>query len=237
VKICQPAEGCHVTGDLCTKDTDCCGYKGSGLPGDGNVTCDFSGGVPGLGICRNPLSCNPEGNVCHFKDYVCGSSSARNDCCEHLGSATDCELDKLGVPRCHAITTCRKTGETCASSADCCDGSPCVPDSTGVLHCGATPCVPTTGGCTTDADCCSGLTCTHPLGSTSGTCGGAPPPPPPVDGGVYDAPDAVDGAYTCSLYGQSCKADADCCDGVPCLDATGAPCAAGATCTCHNNIR
>src|SRR5207248_1924701 len=36
VFICQPAEGCHVTGDLCRRDTDCCGYSGSGLPGDGN---------------------------------------------------------------------------------------------------------------------------------------------------------------------------------------------------------
>ncbi len=39
VKVCQPASGCHVNGDLCRKNSDCCGGEGSGLPGDGNVTC------------------------------------------------------------------------------------------------------------------------------------------------------------------------------------------------------
>src|ERR1051325_6155028 len=34
VKVCQPAEGCRVDGDICHKDTDCCGAAGTGLPGD-----------------------------------------------------------------------------------------------------------------------------------------------------------------------------------------------------------
>src|SRR5262249_8086430 len=31
VLVCQPASGCHVVGDLCTSDGDCCGSMG--LPG------------------------------------------------------------------------------------------------------------------------------------------------------------------------------------------------------------
>src|SRR5262249_31583672 len=61
VFICQPASGCHVNGDLCRRDSDCCGGQGSGLPGDGNVRCDIPQGQT-LGICRNPMGCNPEGN-------------------------------------------------------------------------------------------------------------------------------------------------------------------------------
>src|SRR5262249_48612576 len=146
IKICQPANGCHVTGDLCLKDTDCCGAQGTGLPGDGNVTCEKTNGEP-MGICRNPMGCNPEGNVCHYKNYTCDISSARNDCCAAQGnstgcknngdaSATCCQLDALGVPRCNGFGgQCRKPGETCAYSGDCCNGIPCVPDSNNVLRC------------------------------------------------------------------------------------------------------
>src|SRR5579859_2151085 len=44
VKICQPASGCHVNGDLCRKTSDCCGAPGTGLPGDGNVVCEIAPG-------------------------------------------------------------------------------------------------------------------------------------------------------------------------------------------------
>ncbi len=82
VKVCQPAEGCRVDGDLCYSDSDCCGGSGTGLPGDGNVQCVKANSNDQVGICRNPQSCNPEGDVCHYQNYqTCGNSSARNDCC------------------------------------------------------------------------------------------------------------------------------------------------------------
>ena len=181
VKICQRAQGCHIDGDLCTSDSDCCGAPGTGLPGDGLVHCDISPGFT-VGICRNPMGCNPEGNVCHYKDYACAISAARNDCCGAPGNSGACQLDKLGVPRCHAIGACVQEGGNCAYDGDCCNSAHCVPGPNGQLVCQG-QCSPVAGACTVDADCCSGLQCHVPTGSTSGTCGVAPPPPPGFDGG------------------------------------------------------
>jgi hypothetical protein len=175
--ICQPASGCHVTGDLCRRDEDCCGGdEDSGLPGAGNVTCEIEDGKT-VGICRNPMSCNPQGNVCHKQDYMCSISSARANCCGALGAMSDgCQLDALGVPRCNGMgVECRDPGETCASADDCCDDLPCVPDVNGVLRCavippGDPPCVMAGGGCSINGDCCPGTTCIRPPGSTVGVC-------------------------------------------------------------------
>lgn len=222
VFICQPANGCHVEGDLCQKDTDCCGGEpnypdgGEPLPGSSRVQCLKATGAT-TGYCASPSSgalpgqssCNPEGNVCHFKDngYVCGNSSEENNCCDHLGSKTDCELDAIGVPRCHVVggdagvLPCIPTNGECAFDGDCCGGK-CLPDSSGVLVCNPVTCSPTGGACTTTADCCGG-NCNIPPGSTSGTCGGTNTN---TDGG------------TCAAYGQTCAQSSDCCNGVPCLN-------------------
>jgi hypothetical protein len=236
--ICQPANGCHINGDLCRKDSDCCGAAGTGLPGDGNVTCEITEGQT-VGICRNPLSCNPEGNICHYKNYECSISSARNDCCGATGNSGACQLDPLGVPRCHAIGKCRNPGESCAFTADCCNNVPCIPDGKGGLACltappGGPACSPQGGRCTVSADCCPGYLCITQLGSTDGVCGIVAPPPPtdagtpvgdsgtPVgDSGVpvTDAapPPPYDGGpLPCAAYGQICTVDGDCCNGVPC---------------------
>jgi hypothetical protein len=217
VNICQPASGCHVTGDFCRQDGDCCGVEGTGLPGDGNVTCEKEAGSD-LGVCRNPLSCNPQGNVCHYKDYACDGSSARANCCGGLGAKSgECQLDGLGVPRCNGLgTECRAAGATCASADDCCNDVPCTPDAQGVLRCfdppdGEPACVPSAGACTVNADCCVGGTCVRPVGSTAGTCGVTTPPPLP-DGGT---PDSGSGP-ACAEYGQTCETGADCCNSVPC---------------------
>jgi hypothetical protein len=224
VRVCQPASGCRVNGDLCRKDSDCCGAAGTGLPGDGNVTCEIPAGKA-LGICRNPRGCNPQGNVCHFKDYTCSVSSARNDCCGAVGNSGECQLDVLGVPRCNGLgTTCRAGGETCSSAMDCCNQMPCVPDAAGVLRCylppistvdGGVPssCVPAGGTCSINGDCCVGSTCIQPVGSIVGVCGIPVPPPgtPPVDAGAIDGP-----APGCAEYGQTCATQADCCNGITC---------------------
>ena len=217
VTVCQPASGCRVNGDLCAKDSDCCGAAGSGLPGDGNVTCEIQSGNA-LGICRNPQSCNPQGNVCHYQNYSCSISSARNDCCAGVGNSGVCQLDTLGVPRCNGLgTTCRQGGETCSSAMDCCNQMPCVPDASGVLHCytppddsGVNTCVRTGGPCSINGDCCPGSTCIQPMGSTQGVCGNVTLPPP--DAGT-DA-----GVPGCAAYGQSCVLTADCCDAIPCTN-------------------
>ena len=117
-KICQPASGCRVEGNLCHRDQDCCGGDAtSGLPGAGLIKC-----VPDpvygnrIGTCGGPKasncpnneptcknSCNPEGNVCHWTDtLVCGgnTTSQRNDCCECISGKDCCQLDPTGIPRC-----------------------------------------------------------------------------------------------------------------------------------------
>ncbi len=224
VLVCQPASGCRVNGDLCRKDGDCCGAAGTGLPGDGNVVCQIDPGKA-VGICRNPQSCNPQGDVCHFQNYACSISSARNDCCAGVGNSGVCQLDTLGVPRCNGLgTTCRQSGETCSSAMDCCDQMPCVPDGTGLLRCylppgfsvdGGVPtsCVPAGGPCSINGDCCIGSTCIQEIGSTQGICGNLTPPPgsPPTDAGTIDG-----GAPICSEYGQICTSNEDCCNGITC---------------------
>jgi hypothetical protein len=232
VKVCQPAEGCHINGDICTKDTDCCGAPGSGVPGDGNVHCVIATGLT-VGICRNPTGCNPEGDVCHYMNYACSISSARNDCCGAPGNSGACQLDKLGVPRCHAIGACVNQGGSCAFDADCCNGGHCVPGADGHLVC-QTMCSQSLGACTVDADCCSGLHCYVPQGSIDGTCGAPPPPPPSYDAGP---PPVIDGGSSCSFYGQACTQDANCCNGVQCLSTSGQACNGAQGCTCANPIR
>jgi hypothetical protein len=220
VMVCQPAEGCRIDGDLCRQDSDCCGAAGSGLPGDGNVTCVREQPGDPVGICRNPTGCNPQGDICHYKDYsTCGISSERNDCCACISGKDCCQLDALGIPRCNGLSACVPTGGVCSNSLDCCNGVPCVPDQNGVLHCGA-GCSQTGNSCTSDADCCSGGTCVFQPGSTQGTCGG----------------DTM-----CSLEGQACSDTMPCCAGIAC-NVTGSnpvvACPPGMEtgCTCFNPI-
>ena len=216
VTICQPAEGCRVDGDLCRVNGDCCGAAGSGLPGDGHVTCNKVNPTDVTGICRNPMSCNPEGDVCHYKNYgTCGNSSARNDCCGGLGNSGVCQLDPLGVPRCFGLGTgCQMAGQSCSNSLDCCNGTPCVQNGMGQFVCGA-GCVMTSGTCTQTADCCNGATCVFTPGQTYGACG---------PGG------------TCQAQGQTCNAALACCANAgTCTDSTtGVACGATQTtgCTC-----
>ena len=176
-----------------------------------------------IGICRNPLSCNPQGNVCHYKDYTCSVSSARNNCCAAVGNSGVCQLDFLGVPRCNGLgDTCIPAAGICSSAMDCCNLAPCVPDGTGLLRCYGTPpgidggvtppsCVPVGGPCSITADCCVGYTCIEPPGSTQGICGIPQPPPGGTDAGVPDGAVPV-----CAEYGQLCTTGADCCNQVPC---------------------
>jgi hypothetical protein len=226
VLVCQPASGCHVVGDLCTKDTDCCGS--AGLPGGSHkpVTCDIT--TPGtLGICRNPMGCKPDGDVCKLKTMSCNSSC---DCCSGNCETKDtCKQDNVGVPRC-AGAQCVAAGGACASSASCCGGAPCVPNPVAggspPYVCSSQQCIAKCGRCTNNADCCPGSSCVLAAGTSSGICG--PCGGPGVDGGTgtgddAGAPDAggapapdAGGGPTCALYGQLCTNASQCCNGVPC---------------------
>jgi hypothetical protein len=199
IRICAPSNGCRATGELCLEDTDCCGGQQGGLPGDGNIFCDKEPGAS-FGLCRNPVACNPQGNVCQYSNYECGLSAQRNNCCNALGGSGTCEIDAFGVPRCNGLAdNCRITGETCSSSADCCSPGLCVPDVGDVLRCTAQTCQVAGATCTGNADCCVGTQCNRPLGAIGGIC------------------EAVAG-QTCALYGQSCNVATDCCEAIPCTN-------------------
>ncbi len=249
--ICQPASGCHVLGDLCLKNSDCCGGDATnGLPGSGEVVCIPDPMYPQIGTCSqanvtncpNPApptchnSCQPEGDVCHYLgNGGCSSNSFPNDCCAAPGNKGECKLDKLGVPRCFGLgTMCVMPGGACASAADCCNGVPCVPDPTGHLVCG-TMCVQQNGVCTTTADCCTGLTCVVPPGSTSGTCTNLTPPPMQNDMGTADLstpPVCANAGQSCAVGGTQCCLNQGTCEGP-----TFMPCVAGETdCLCLSLI-
>jgi hypothetical protein len=128
----------------------------------------------------------------------------------------------VGVPRCTGAV-CVGPGTACASSADCCNGAPCVPAPGGTFVCYGSACVPACGACSNNADCCPGTACEMAQGSTQGTCG-------PCGGGSGDGGTSSGdggsstgdgGPYTdagCALYGQICTTSSDCCNGVTCAD-------------------
>ncbi len=217
VPVCQPASGCRPVGEPCRGDTDCCG--GPGVPGppppSGKpVTCNIV--APNtVGVCENPKGCKPNGDICRFKTNSC---NATDECCSGNVQQNDtCKPDIVGVPRCTGAV-CVPAGTGCATSADCCNGTPCVPNPGGTppFVCAATQCIPTAGACTINADCCAGNICTIPPGGTKGTCTpNRPPPPPGGDSGTGGTPDAGGGSG-CALYGQTCTVAADCCNGIPC---------------------
>lgn len=225
VFICQPASGCRMTGGVCTKDSDCCGSEG--MPGTEGlakfVTCQIASGAT-TGVCRNPQGCNPDGAVCKLATMSCNATC---DCCSgNCNQADTCKQDSLGVPRC-AGAKCVEPGGACASSANCCDGAPCVPNPSEegprfICHTGGS-CVAKCGACTTNADCCPGASCIAKPGSTEGICGPCARDP---DAGASDGGGVTDGEAPCALYGQQCEVGDDCCSGVPCTKGT-----------CHHEIR
>lgn len=242
--VCQPASGCHVLGDLCLSNADCCGGDAmNGLPGSGLVICVPDPMYPQIGTCSmanttnctgEPTcknSCQPEGDVCHYLgNGACSSNAFPNDCCAAPGNKGECKLDKAGVPRCYGLGMCVMPGGACASAADCCNGLPCVPDSTGHLVCGSMSCVPPGGVCTTTGDCCTGYACIVPPGSTTGTCVN-PTPTPAGDMGSGGA-DLL--PPSCALAGQACSSSVPCCQNEGnCVGPTYAACTAGETdCSC-----
>jgi hypothetical protein len=239
-------------------DIDCCGGNvKDGLPGSGLVKCIPDPLHPQIGTCSkanpnycstpppNPNtcqnSCQPEGDVCHFKNNGgCSSNSFPDNCCSAPGNKGQCQLDAHGVPRCHGIGACVPTTGACASAADCCNNAPCLPGPTGTLECGGAMCVPAGGVCTATSDCCSGYACVVPPGSTTGTCINPNPPPmiPPDMAGHTGVYDLSTPPPMCALIAQSCSASVPCCanNGTCKSPSTGAACAGQSDCICVQPI-
>lgn len=218
ISVCQPATGCHVFNDTCKVDGDCCGSAAlieAGAPGPQN------GGVATCvgGYCTYPGSCAPNGDVCKLMTMSC---TAHQDCCAGNGNKnTACRADNVGVPRC--ASGCDPDaglgtgGSACSTSADCCNGDPCVPNPHGTppYICANTTCVPSCSTCSTSADCCPGLSC---INGTCDPCGGSVPDGgTPGDAGTTMGSDA--GMTSCSQLGQLCGGDGglSCCTGLHCI--------------------
>jgi hypothetical protein len=210
-----------------------------------DVQCMIAAGHT-FGVCDYVSTvCSAAGQLCKPGNATTAgamSCSTKTDCCAgNDNQYPTCQIDTNGIPRCTIMTdfSCDagapKAGSACASSADCC-GNPCVKNPSGAspaFVCG-TPgqCQKQGASCTSTADCCPGLPCAIPPGATTGICGGSVlpdggvtnQPPPGSDGGVVTPPPPPDagpdsgstGGGTCSLYGQNCTTNANCCNGVPC---------------------
>jgi hypothetical protein len=225
-QVCLPASGCRVVGELCSRNEDCCGGDPeSGLPGAGNTLCLKSSPDEPIGVCRNPMGCLPQGEVCKYtgaSETTCdGVNAQSNNCCTKVGfsgsKSTACQLDTVGVPRCDGLGgECRPEGETCSNASDCCGNLPCVPDNSGVLRCttgggdpdgdgGLPACIAEGETCSFTGDCCRGLLCNLSPGSSQGVC--EPPDDPPP---------GTDPPPSCSLFGQGCSGSNECCEGLAC---------------------
>jgi hypothetical protein len=155
------------------------------------------------------------------------SCSKSCDCCSGNCETQDtCHQDNVGVPRC-SYAQCVDAGAGCGSSADCCGGTPCVPnpiDGGTPYVCHGTQCVQSCGACTNNADCCPGASCTNGVcapcgggssGSSGGSSGGSGSGSGSSSGGSGGSSGGTVDAG-CALYGQICTTAGDCCNGVPC---------------------
>ena len=186
VLVCEPESGCHPSGELCHRNSDCC-----------DQVCIFDTPDAGSGLCSNPTGCKPNGNICRIATSICNATSS---CCSGLVDTADtCQPDDNGTLRCSIPRdggACLDAGSACATSSDCCNRAPCVPNGDAGLNCYNATCVPNGAACTTDADCCRGTQCYLAGAGTTGTCRAL--------------------GMTCALVGQACSSASDCCNGVPC---------------------
>jgi len=201
-----------------------------------------------IGVCAQNHGNQVPGGICRLTGGP-ACTNAQSDCaCPVDPKVQCCAFDRLGLPRCLGTGSCgadggtgtgifngtdpnccRKPGDTCATSAECCNLIPCVPDSTGTYRCAGNPpndagvvCVPSGGTCSATGDCCVGYVCNIAPGAPSGTCG---TPPNPTDGG------------TCAYPGQNCGTTTPCCGGSSCMYApTNTACSGQNNCTCEVTV-
>lgn len=184
VFICQPPSGCRPAGELCVRDTDCCGGDpASGLPGSGesDAFCERESADDVFGRCKSQR-CTPQGDVCQLNGGLCDESSQLpSNCCPTNANPSnpnwqkgECEYDPLGIPRCNGFADdyCVPEGGSCSQTGDCCDERPCVPDAddNNRLKCGTKACNEDGDTCTTNSDCCVGTICYIAAGEIHGSC-------------------------------------------------------------------
>jgi hypothetical protein len=254
-----------MTDDYCDSNESCCGGSPDAIKTSGyNVECD-----PDKHTCDNGQSCNPPGNICGASTDV----NASQNCCG--GKKDVCKADSSGILRCFGgppeycnangcsdsspcptgydptnPLCCIEPGDVCQFADQCCNGMPCVPDSSGTLRCGGGApssddwCNPIGTRCAGDGDqsCCEGLSCAAygengmhaclPPGAsptcklTGGACTGAADccSGSCVEGycGDYTQPGGSDGSGSCMTSSQSCTVNGDCCAGLSCAIPAGA---------------
>jgi hypothetical protein len=229
VKVCQPAGGCRMTGDYCDSTASCCNINDQ-VATSQQIQCDAEH------TCDNGGACNPPGNICGASTDV----NASQNCCmpsSWTGSGKPaCKQDSNGISRCYGAppgstntscptgydandpNCCIAQGNVCQFRDQCCGGTPCVPDATGVLRCGGT-CIAQDGACTSNADCCSGTCtggkCVAPACKAPGLACDPALNPTDCCSGSCD-PDSKTCVRYCQQQSQACTVSADCCFGLSC---------------------
>jgi len=224
--VCQPVDGCRLTGDFCLSTSACCG---GGPNPNGTVQCNG-------GRCDNGQACNGVGNICGSATLPDGgilTINASQDWCD--GKTTVCKVDSNGVPRCVGgcpggtcssscptgytgqAPCCIATNQACQFSDQCCGGARCLPGDGGFFCT-----VPTCRGVGTTCDagsneCCNGTQCLRTGGGEFGVTYACQAPPPPYDAGVPD------GGGACLANGTSCDGGMSCCSQICASGACRAP--------------
>jgi hypothetical protein len=172
---------CSVVGSSCSKSGECCTANCSADGGTGAGKCAPPNGlckVPGLacfagnecctGSCVNNTCSN---KVCVQDTPTCGACTINEDCCSNI-----CEPNPAGGNRCRPVNgtcngtvstaTCRTSGNSCATGADCCSKF-C---NNGTCSSAVSFCTQETEICSTNVECCTG-SCVKQAGNITGACG------------------------------------------------------------------
>jgi hypothetical protein len=238
--VCQPATGCRLAGDSCTRPEECCGF---GI--DTKITCEADNRCTASGV-----SCQDVGLTCGAPVLPDGGKiNAPQDCCD--GHQTVCKVDSSGIPRCFGgcptgtcpsqcpngytgqAGCCIAAGNVCQFKDQCCNGLPCVPDTSDggyVLRCTAPTCLPLGTLCGASADggaCCEGTVCQAAIEGPY-ACQAPAPDGGTADGGTTDG-GTTDGG-SCKVNGSSCTSGIECCSAV----CTSGTCQTPVTCEPQN---
>ena len=117
--VCVRAYSCQANGDICLRNSDCCGNVCSANDGGAGLCQAISGGGGG--------GCTQDGNPC----------SNGTNCCSRV-----CVDPGSGATVCQPVDGCRLTGDFCLSTNACCGGGvnpngtvQCRPDAVGSGRC------------------------------------------------------------------------------------------------------
>jgi hypothetical protein len=238
--LCTKAVSCAPEGEICKigSTDNCCRPAGfGGMPGKLCLGTTCTQLAAGQTTC--PTGVN--GMVQDCLDDPAFPNGNQLCCC-------------TGVRRCYGGCPngtifgqggcCIAAGQTCSFSDECCNGLPCVPDSTGTLRCGSA-CKNDGATCGSDAECCDGScymgVCRLPPMTDAGlTCLPNGQSCMPLDGGTI-AMQCCSGMCvggvcvmsTCVQSGGNCTVNSDCCSPNTCVNGQcGTACAPlGAQCT------